>query len=72
MKWSDTAWAWFSIFLENPLTGIGAGQFQNYQDPEMATLWRETHNVWLQLGAEIGIFGALAFGYVFWRSLRAA
>jgi O-antigen ligase len=62
----------WQIFLENPLTGIGAGQFQNYQDPEMATLWRETHNVWLQLGAEIGIFGALAFGYVFWRSLRAA
>jgi hypothetical protein len=23
MKWSDTAWAWFSIFLENPLVQVG-------------------------------------------------
>ena len=63
--------AW-QVFLDNPLTGIGAGQFQNYQEPGMAKPWRQTHNVWLQLAAEIGIFGVLAFGYLFYRAARAA
>lgn len=63
--------AW-QVFLDNPLTGIGAGQFQNYQEPGMARPWRQTHNVWLQLAAEIGIFGVVAFAYLFWRALRAA
>ena len=38
----------------------------------MARPWRQTHNVWLQLAAEIGIFGVLAFAYLFWRAVRAA
>jgi O-antigen ligase len=63
--------AW-RVFLDHPLTGIGAGQFKNFQEPGVDVVWRQTHNVWLQLAAEIGIFGVLAFGYLFWRAVRAS
>ena len=64
--------AW-QVFLDYPLTGVGAGQFQNFQqDPGTGKPWRQTHNVWLQLAAEIGIFGVVAFGYLFYRAMRAA
>jgi O-antigen ligase len=53
------------VFVQNPLTGVGAGQFQNYEPPG-ATLerWRVTHNVWLQVACELGLFGLLVFGYL--------
>src|SRR3954469_13288737 len=41
------------VFLDNPLTGIGAGQFKNYNDGETVEKWRVTHNVWLQVAAEL-------------------
>jgi O-antigen ligase len=63
--------AWL-IFLEHPLTGVGAGQFMNYGPPGRAEKWRVTHNVILQLGAEIGIFGVLAFMFLVWRGFSAA
>ena len=59
------------VFAENPLTGIGAGQFENYDGEMMATRWRATHSVWLQVAAELGIFGLLAFGFLVWRALTA-
>src|SRR5436189_6277766 len=33
---------------ERPLTGIGAGQFQNYNPPGRKEAWRETHNAPIQ------------------------
>ena len=45
------------VFIENPITGIGAGQFLNYDGDMMVERWRVTHNVWLQVAAELGIFG---------------
>ena len=46
------------VFLENPLTGIGAGPVQELQRPgDTVEKWRVTHNVWLQVAAELGIFG---------------
>jgi O-antigen ligase len=60
------------VFAENPLTGVGAGQFQNYNAPgETIEKWRVTHNVWLQVASELGIFGLLAFGFLVVRSYRA-
>ena len=59
------------VFAENPLTGIGAGQFQNYDGKMMTTRWHATHSVWLQVGAELGIFGLLTFGFLVWRALAA-
>jgi putative inorganic carbon (hco3(-)) transporter len=54
----------FAVFTQNPLTGVGAGQFQNYNGPEVVEKWRVTHNVWLQVAAELGIFGLLTFAFL--------
>jgi O-antigen ligase len=48
-------------FAERPLTGIGAGQFQNYDPPGRKEAWRETHNAPIQVAAETGIVGLGAF-----------
>jgi O-antigen ligase len=60
------------VFAANPLTGIGAGQFQNYNEPGVAIeKWRVTHNVWLQVAAELGIFGLAVFLYLVVRGYSA-
>jgi O-antigen ligase len=62
--------AW-EAFVSDPLTGVGAGQFRNYDPGGREQAWRETHNVVLQVTAELGIFGLLAFGYLLVRGARA-
>ena len=59
------------VFAANPLTGIGAGQFVNYDSEVMVERWRVTHNVWLQVAAELGIFGLCAFAFLVWRAFTA-
>jgi O-antigen ligase len=60
------------VFLANPITGVGAGQFQNYDMPGVTVeRWRVTHNVWLQVAAELGIFGLAAFAYLVGRAYSA-
>lgn len=51
----------WETFLENPVVGVGAGQFQNYQPDEREEAWRETHNAALQVAAELGIAGLIVF-----------
>jgi O-antigen ligase len=51
-------------FAERPLTGIGAGQFQNYNPPGRKEAWRETHNAPIQVAAETGILGLVAFMFL--------
>jgi O-antigen ligase len=51
-------------FLEHPLTGVGVGQFKNYNPPERKERWLETHNVLIQVAAETGFFGLLAFSFL--------
>jgi len=63
--------AW-QIFLDNPILGIGAGQFQNYTDPGRAAKWRVTHNALLQVAAELGIFALVTFGFLIVRAFGAA
>jgi O-antigen ligase len=63
--------AWL-IFLEHPITGVGAGQFQNYGPPGRAEKWRVTHNALLQVSSEIGVFGLAAFVFLIVRSFSAA
>lgn len=63
--------AW-QTFLDNPLTGVGAGQFQNYFIPGVGNRWRETHNALLQVGAELGVFGVMAFLYLVGRAFLTA
>jgi O-antigen ligase len=59
-------------FLEFPMTGVGAGQFKNYNPPERKERWHETHNALIQVGAETGIFGVFAFVFLIIRGATAA
>ncbi len=58
----------FAAFVANPLTGVGAGQFKNYAPEGREEAWRETHNVLLQVAAELGILGLLAFTFLIVRA----
>ncbi len=61
-----------NTFFEFPLTGVGAGQFKNYNPPERQAKFLETHNVLIQVAAETGIAGLLAFTFLIWRAIKAA
>ena len=54
-------------FLENPLTGVGAGQFKNWNPEGRESPWRESHDVLLQVAAELGIGGLLVMLYLILR-----
>jgi O-antigen ligase len=54
----------FATFLERPLTGVGAGQFRNYNPDGRRERWREAHNSLLQIAADTGIFGLAAFSFL--------
>ncbi|HSL21377.1 MAG TPA: O-antigen ligase family protein [Vicinamibacterales bacterium] len=58
-------------FAERPLTGVGAGQFKNYNPPGRQETWRETHNALLQLATELGILGPLIMLFLVGRGLYA-
>lgn len=47
----------FVAFLQHPVTGVGAGQFKNYDPEGREEPWRETHNIVLQVAAELGVAG---------------
>ncbi|HJZ74193.1 MAG TPA: O-antigen ligase family protein [Vicinamibacterales bacterium] len=59
-------------FMAFPLTGVGAGQFKNYNPPDRKERWRETHNVLIQVAAETGILGLLVFSFLVVRGGIAA
>jgi len=61
-----------NTFLERPFTGVGAGQFKNYNPPGRRERWRETHNALIQAAAETGILGLLAFSFLIVRAGLAA
>lgn len=57
-----------AAFVENPLTGVGAGQFKNYDPKGRGESWRETHNVVLQVASELGILGLAIFMFLVYRA----
>jgi O-antigen ligase len=59
-------------FVAFPFTGVGAGQFKNYNPPERKERWRETHNALIQIAAETGVFGLAAFAFLIVRAGMAA
>ena len=61
----------FRAFLLHPLTGVGAGQFKNYDPEGRQQAWRESHNVVLQVAAELGIVGLFAFLFLVARAATA-
>lgn len=62
----------YRAFLEHPLTGLGAGQFQNYNPDSREEAWRETHNALLQVASELGVVGLGVFLFLVWGALSAA
>jgi len=56
-----------SFFIQHPVIGIGARNFpdQTLLDPNMAT-----HNVYLEMAAETGAIGLIAFLYLLYRAFR--
>ena len=61
----------FDAFVERPFTGVGAGVFKDWKPQERMEAWHESHNVWLQVGSELGIFGLAVFGFLVAESFRA-
>ena len=61
----------FEAFFQNPITGVGAGNFKNWNPQEREQAWHETHNVWLQVAAELGVFGLVVFVYIVARACNA-
>jgi O-antigen ligase len=55
-------------FVENPLTGVGAGQFKNWNPEGRVEPWRESHDVFLQVAAELGLGGLLVFLFLIVRA----
>lgn len=61
----------YDAFLDHPLTGVGAGQFKNYQPDGRVESWHESHNAILQVAAELGVLGLLTFLFLLFRALYA-
>lgn len=62
----------FNTFLDHPVTGVGAGQFANYNPPGRKERWREAHNSLLQVAADLGVFGFAAFAFLIGCCVKAA
>lgn len=62
--------AWH-VFLEHPLMGVGAGQFENLVDPDGRKHWRVTHNALLQVASELGVLGLIPFVFLIVRGFTA-
>jgi O-antigen ligase len=58
-------------FVENPFTGVGAGQFTAYKPQTRQQAWSETHNIWLQVASELGVLGLAVFGFLMARAFGA-
>ncbi len=61
----------WEAFLENPLTGVGAGNFVDWNPTGRDQAWHEAHNVLLQVAAELGIVGLAVFGFLIARAFLA-
>lgn len=61
----------WAAFTSHPLTGVGAGQFKNYDPQGRVEAWRETHNVVLQVASELGVAGLAIFMYLVFRAALA-
>jgi probable O-glycosylation ligase (exosortase A-associated) len=61
----------FEAFLENPLTGVGAGCFKDWNPTGRSQAWHEAHNVWLQVAAELGVLGFAVFLFLVIRGFHS-
>ena len=61
-----------NTFLDHPVTGVGVGQFKNYNPPGRQQPWLETHNAIIQVAAETGAVGVFIFLFLIVRAATAA
>jgi O-antigen ligase len=61
----------WQAYLENPITGVGAGQFKNWNPEGREQAWHESHDVWLQVASELGTAGLIVFVYLVGRGVLA-
>jgi len=54
-------------YLEHPVIGVGAGEFKDWNNARRVESWHESHNVWLQVAAELGTVGLVVFGFLVMR-----
>lgn len=62
---------------DNPLLGVGLGNFAAAEGETNRLegtrgAWLNAHNIFVQVGAELGVFGLAAFAYILQRSARLA
>ncbi|HWJ57949.1 MAG TPA: O-antigen ligase family protein, partial [Vicinamibacterales bacterium] len=58
-------------YMENPVIGVGAGEFKDWNPGHRIEAWHESHNVWLQVAAELGTLGLAAFFFLVARAFVA-
>ena len=58
----------YRAFLENPITGVGAGQFVNWDPEHRAQAAHEAHDVLLQVASEMGVAGLAVFLFLIGRA----
>lgn len=73
----ESLWkAGIAMFEDKPLTGVGAGEY-DYHYRQYVPEWidrfprGQAHDAWIQMGAQAGIPGILAFAAWLWASLLA-
>lgn len=61
------------LMLENPIFGVGASNFLVAEGGETFAgvgMWKAAHNVYLQIGAELGVPALVVFLYLLYRSIK--
>ena len=61
------------IFLENPVSGVGVGNFKRYRVKRGDASDLEAHNVYVQVLGEMGLVGGVAFAWFVtctWKNFR--
>jgi O-antigen ligase len=58
-------------YLQNPFVGVGAGEFKDWNPEKREQAWHESHNVWLQVAAELGTVGLAVFFFLVARAVMA-
>jgi O-antigen ligase len=55
-------------YLENPVIGVGAGEFKDWNNDRRTESWHESHNVWLQVASELGTVGLAVYVFLVLRA----
>ncbi len=62
-----------NMLVSNPLLGVGISEFataEGMSHADSGGKWSAAHNSFLQVGAELGFPGLIAFCYIIWSSIK--